>query len=148
MTEIEMKHWLNRAFYANKKQNALEQIVKQCRIQAQCTSINYESNTDKPTGAQNGVESAYLKLAEVEEKAQEQKKECVKVISEIQNAIALLHNDDLEAVLINRYLNYMSIEETAEFMNYAPRTVRMKQKQAIEKLCPLLPCFASFDVIS
>lgn len=148
MTEIEMKQWLNRAFYANKKAKALDSLAEQCRIQAQGTSINYEGNdAGKSSGSQNGTESAYIKLAEVEEKAREQKKECVKVIAEIQNAIAQLHNDDLEAVLINRYLNYMTIEETAEFMNYATRTIKLKQKEAVRKLCTILPCIALFDVI-
>lgn len=148
MTELELKHWLNRAFYADKKAKALDALAQQCRERAQGLTVNWECNdTGKSDGAQNGTESALLKLADIERKALDLRLECANILSETLTAIWKLEDDDLEAVLINRYVLYYTIEQTAEIMNYAPRTVRKKQKQAVEKLCLKMPCNASFDVV-
>ena len=134
---LEIKQWLNRAFHANNKAKALARFAEQCRENAQGTSINYEGNDAGKSGSsENGTEKAYIKLAEAEEKARQQKQECERLILEIQNVISTLHDDELEAVLINRYLNFMSVERTAEFMHYDSRTVMRKVNKAIEKLSP------------
>lgn len=44
MTENEIKAWLNRAFYADKKVKAVEMLVQQCRERAQGLSVCYECN--------------------------------------------------------------------------------------------------------
>lgn len=148
MTELELKHWLNRAFYADKKAKALDALAQQCRERAQGLTVNWECNdTGKSDSAQNGTESALMKLADIERKALDLRLECANILSETLTAIWKLEDDDLEAVLINRYVLYYTIEQTAEIMNYAPRTVRKKQKQAVEKLCLKMPCNASFDVV-
>lgn len=148
MTEEEVKEWLNRAFYANKKAKALEEFVERCKTSAEGVSGCCKRNDmGKSTGSKNGTEKAFISLADVESKAKKQKDKTVGIVSEVQDAIALLCDDDLEAVLINRYLNFHTIEETAEIMSYSPRTVRDKQKKAVKKLCLLLPCFASLDVL-
>lgn len=148
MDELELRHWLNRAFYANKKAKALEALAEQCRERAQGLSMCSDSNDKgKSDGAENGTENALMRLAEIEERIIKLRVECANIMSETLEAIWSLHDDDLEAVLINRYILYYTIEQTAEIMHYAPRTVRKKQKQAIEKLCPLVPCNASFDVV-
>lgn len=96
----------------------------------------------KCSGSKNGAESAMMMLADAEEQYRACKAELEKVTAEISDAISQLHDDDLEAVLINRYLNCMTTESTAEFMHYAARTIRAKQRIAIKKLCTLMPCFA------
>lgn len=134
--ELDTRHWLNRAFYADKKAKALEMLVMQCRERATGLVRSSEGNdTCKNSTAKNGTESALMRLAEIEEKAEHQKAEAVKVSAEIQDAISKLHDDDLEAVLINRYLNFLTIEQTAEIMNYHPNTVKAKVKAAVMKIC-------------
>lgn len=146
--ELELRHWLNRAFYADKKAKALDALVQQCRERAQGLTANWECNdTGKSDGAENGTENALMRLAEIEQKALNLRLECADILAETLTAIWKLEDDDLEAVLINRYVLFYTIEQTAEIMNYAPRTVRKKQKQAIEKLCLLMPCNAYSDVI-
>ncbi len=148
MTELELKHWLNRAFYADKKAKTLDALAQQCRERAQGLTVNWECNdTGKSDSAQNGTENALMKLADIERKALDLRLECANILSETLAAIWKLEDDDLEAVLINRYVLYYTIEQTAEIMNYAPRTVRKKQKKAVEKLCLKMPCNASFDVV-
>lgn len=133
--ELELRHWLNRAFYADKKAKALDALVQQCRERAQGLTANWECNdTGKSDGAENGTENALLRLAEIERKALDLRLECAGILSETLAKIWELHDDDLEAVLINRYVLFYTIEQTADIMHYAPRTVKLKQKQAIEKL--------------
>lgn len=135
--ELELRHWLNRAFYADKKAKALDMLVSQCRERAEGLVRFSEGNdTCKNSTSKNGTEDALIKLTEMEEKAEAQKTEAVNVSAEIQNAISLLHDDDLEAVLIHRYLNFLTVDKTAEIMNYSPETIKRKQRTAIEKLTP------------
>lgn len=148
MTEPDLRHWLNRAFYADKKAKALDALVQQCRERAQGLTASWECNdTGRSDSTENGTENALMRLAEIEQKALNLRVECADILAETLTAIWKLEDDDLEAVLINRYVLFYTIEQTAEIMNYAPRTVRKKQKQAIEKLCLLMPCNAYSDVI-
>ena len=134
--ELETRHWLNRAFYADKKAKALEMLVRQCRERAEGLSRCSEGNDKgRSDSAENGTENALMKLAEMERKADEQKAEAVNVSAEIQGTISKLHDDDLEAVLIHRYILFHTIEQTAEMMNYHPNTVKSKVKKAVQKLC-------------
>lgn len=138
-----VKKWLNRAFYADKKVKAIEMLVQQCRERAESISACYECNDKgKSTGFKNGTENALIKLADTEQKLQRQLSELVGISDEISDAVSKLDDNDLETVLIHRYILFHTIEETAELMHYSPRTVRDKQRTAIEKLCLLLPCFA------
>ena len=73
--EAEIKYWLNRAFFAEKKANALEMLVKQCRERAQGLTHNSEGNDKgKSDSTANGTENALMKLAEMEMKANEYKR--------------------------------------------------------------------------
>lgn len=141
MTENEVKKFLKSHFFATQKIKALEIEKKQLRIDAQGGSVSYEGNY--PSTKRNGVEAALMTLSEKEEKIDNEINKLKKKQEKVRTAIDLLHDDDLESVLINRYITYHTIEETAEFMNYAPRTVRKKQKQAYEKLCLIMPCNAA-----
>lgn len=135
-----MKAFLNRAFYADKKIAALNMLIAQTRERAQGLSRSSDGNLKgKSDSNNNSTESALLRLAELEQQAQVQRVYAADVLLEIQQKIALLRDDDFETVLTHRFLLYNTIEQTAELMNYAPRTVRQKQKQAIEKLCQLMP---------
>ena len=105
MTELELKHWLNRAFYADKKAKALDALAQQCRERAQGLTVNWECNdTGKSDSAQNGTENALMKLADIERKALDLRLECANILSETLAAIWKLEDDDLEAVLINMYV--------------------------------------------
>ena len=140
MTTEEMKRWLNRAFYADKKITALNMLIVQCRERAQGLSRSSDTNEKgRSDTTNNNTESAIMKLVETERQAEEQRTNATNAVKEIQEAIAKLGDDDLETVLTHRYLLFHTIEQTADIMNYAPRTVRQKQKLAIEKLCQLMP---------
>lgn len=133
--EIKVKNWLNRAFYAEKKVKALDMLVRQHRMHAEGFHGSGEHNyTGKSDTVLNGTENAFMKLVDMEQKYSDRKAELFKISDEISKAIAELHDDDLETVLINRYLLFHTIEQTAELMHYSTRTVKRKQKKAIQKL--------------
>lgn len=146
--EREVKHWLNRAFYADKKAKALEMLLRQCRERAESVSICCEGNDKgKCSGSKNGTENALIKLIDTEQKLQRQIFELLDISDEISEAISKLEDDDLETVLIYRYILFHTIEETAEIMNYSTETVRRKTNKAIKKLCEnVLEC-GSLDVV-
>lgn len=133
--EIKVKNWLNRAFYADKKIKALDMLLKASKMHAEgLDRVRQYNYTGKSDTRLNGTENAFLKLSDIERKYNEQKQEMIKISDEISEAIAELHNDDLETVLMHRYLLFHTIEQTAKFLNYSPETVKRKQRKAIEKL--------------
>lgn len=141
MEELELRHWLNRAFYADKKAKALDMLVRRCRERATgLTGASEGNDKGKSDSAKNGTENALMQLAEMERKAKEQEDMAIKAAAEIQDAITKLQDDDLEAVLINRYLNFLTAEQTAEAMNYTSRTIKSKTKKAITKLSTVFHC--------
>lgn len=101
----------------------------------------------KSSGCKNGTEDALIRLADTEHKLQRQIIELAAVSDEIFDAISKINDDDLETVLIHRYILFHTIEETAEIMNYSTETVRRKTNKAIRKLCEnVLEC-GSLDVV-
>ena len=137
MTENEKKAWLSRAFYADKKRSALETLAKRQRERAEGFRSIYGSNDKgKSDSSVNGTENALMRLADISFRLEQEIIELSVIEDEIRLAISRLCSDDLEAVLINRYLNYMTIEETAKAMGYSVDTVKRKQRSAIRKLTP------------
>lgn len=133
--QLEIKRWLNRAFYAEKKVKALKTFLRLCRERAEGLSVCCEGNDKgKCSGSKNGTEDALMKLVDTEHKLQRQIIELVAISDEIFDAISKIGDDDLETVLIHRYILFHTIEETAEIMNYGRETVKRKTNQAIEKL--------------
>ena len=140
MTENDVRKFLKSHFKATQKIKALELEKIQLRMDAQGGSVSYDGNY--PSAKRNAVESNLIRLGAREQEIDEEIVQLKRKRDRVRETIDQLCDDDLEAVLINRYITYHTVEETAEIMNYAPRTVRKKQKQAFEKLCLLVPCFA------
>ena len=140
--ELKVNNWLNSAFYADKKIKALDMLLKASKMHAEgLDGVRQYNYTGKSDTRLNGTENAFLKLSDIERKYNEQKQEMIKISDEISKAIAELHDDDLETVLMHRYLLFHTIEQTAEFLNYSQETVRRKTNNSREKLCEkLLEC--------
>ncbi len=135
--QLEMIAWLNRAFYAEKKVKALESLRNSDRERAQRITANYEGNDKGKSDTRlNGTEEALITLAESEEKYDNALKEYSLMRQEIEKAIENLHNPVIEAIFIYRYLEYLSMEQIAEAMNYDLRTIQRKHKYGLEKLSP------------
>lgn len=133
MTESEMREYLEGHFYASKKIKALEAEKTQLRLSAQGGAISYEGNY--AVSKENGTERKLIHLANDEAEIDEEIRQLREKQHEIRHTIDLLEDDDLESVLIYRYIAYNTEAETAVGLNYAPRTVQEKVKKAIRKLC-------------
>lgn len=133
MTEADMREYLEGHFYASKKIKALEAEKMQLRLNAQGGSISYESNYT--ASKENGTERTLMSLADEEAEIDKKIKYLKAKQHNIRHTIDLLDDDDLESVLIYRYIAYRTESETAVELNYAPRTVQEKVKKAIRKLC-------------
>lgn len=64
--------------------------------------------------------------------------QCLEKMQAVRDAIRLLEDDNLESVLLMRYINHLTIEQTADALNYARQTIKDKTNKAIAKLCPKL----------
>lgn len=136
MTQEEMKHWLKRGFYAQKRTEVLKDIIANIREQAQNLS---RSRTDTAPASDavafSRTEQALRELAEMKSRYIIEQCRLAGIKAEIAATIATLENDDLQAVLESRYLLMRTAEQTAEALHYDVRTVRYKQKRAVERLC-------------
>lgn len=133
MTEVQMRNYLEGHFYASKKIKALEEERRQLRINAQGGAVSYEGNYT--TTKQNASERNLVCLADEEKRIDDEVIRLREEQQKVRKLIAQLHDNDLEAVLIYRYILHHTIEDAAEELNYHPNTVKEKIKRAIGKLC-------------
>ena len=133
MTEIEMRNFLEGHFYASKKIKALEAERKQFRLSAQGGAVGYEGVSSATR--QNSTERNLVSLADEEQKIDDEIARLKETQRKVRKLIDELHDDDLEAILIYRYILHHTIEESAEELHYHPNTVKEKIKRATAKLC-------------
>lgn len=149
--QSELIKWLKRAFYAEKKLKALEHLRESDRERAErITSVLGGNVKGKSDTRQNTVENSLIRLACSEEKYERFLDRYVSIREEVEKKISDLHNDELEALFIYRYLDYMTIEKIAEEMHYDERTVRRKHKDGLEKMSAnvrFCPCMSAGNVI-
>lgn len=134
--QTKKRDWLNRAFYAEKKLNALLHKRECDRQRAQRITAAIECNDKgKSDGHSNGTEAALFKLLGSDEEYSSYLKEYLDIRHEIETAIHTLEDPELEAVLIYRYLDFVpSHERIAEKMNYSVGTVKRRYKKALSKV--------------
>ena len=138
-----LRDFLESHFYASKKITALEAERRQLRMNAAGGAVSYEGNYTTPHPS--STERILMRLADEEEAIDEQIVQLREQQHKVRVLISELHDNDLEAVLIYRYILHHTVEDTAGLLHYAVRTVQVKQKKAIRKLCTLLHCFAPSD---
>lgn len=130
------REWLNRAFYAEKKLNALL-LKRECdRQRARRITAAIECNDKgKSDSRSNGTEEALFKLLGSDEEYSTYLKEYLDIRHEIEMAIHTLENPEQEAVLIYRYLDFVpSLEKIAEKMSYSVETVKRRYKKGMTKI--------------
>lgn len=114
--------WLNRALYAEKKLNALKRLTERDKKRAKDISVG------------NNAEKVLTTLAASEEKYNRFLEKYNNSRAEIEKTIESLHDDKIEAIFIDRYLNNMTTEQIAEKMHYSVITIERYHKKGIEKL--------------
>lgn len=139
LEQMETSAWLNRAFYKEKKVRALRSLLERDRARAQGLSVNYEGiDKGHSDGRENGVEAALQICAETSEAYDKALCEYDTIRREVSQIINGMHDDELEAIFIYRYLDGMSMEEIAERMHYDSRTILRKHKIGLDKLSPVV----------
>ncbi len=129
-------NWLNRAFYAEKAAKAYLEKCEREKSLAQRLSRTFSESSGS---SGNSTEDALIRLAVTEQQTQQKLKELVCIREEIAEAIQQIDDNDLQAVLVWHYLNYLTFEQTAEKMHYDERTIRRKHKKALDKIVLLCP---------
>lgn len=134
------REWLNRAFYAEKKLNALLHKRECDRQRARHITAAIDGNDKgKSDGRSNSTEAALFKLLGSDEEYSSYLKEYLDIRHEIETAIHTLEDPEIEAIFIHRYLDYMKLDEIAEKMHYCYRTIKNRHKDGLNKLCPYFP---------
>lgn len=130
------REWLNRAFYAEKKLNALLHKRECDRQRARRITAAIDGNDKgKSDNRSNGTEEALFKLLGSDEEYSTYLKEYLDIRHEIEAAIHSLEDPELEAVLIYRYLDFVpSLERIAEKMSYSYETIKNKHKKGLNCL--------------
>lgn len=139
MTEEQIikRNWLNRAFCAEKKLNALYDKCKRDRERAERVSQVYGGvDKGKSDSKQNGTQKLLDALADSIEEYSRYASEYAEIRREVENAIRTLNDAELEAIFIHRHLNYAKVDRIAEIMHYSNRTIIDKYKKGLEKFAP------------
>ena len=133
MTEeqTEKKAWLSRAFHAEKAAMAWRAKLERDRSLAERIS---RSGSGSGGASGNGTENALIRLAQTEEETQERLQELVNIREEISTAIRTVEDNDMQAILVRRYLVYETFETIADKMHYDESTIRRKHKKALDKI--------------
>ena len=116
--QLDKIEWLNRAFRADLKANALMAVQEQERKMMLSLGVGEEKISSK------AIDDVIDRLIDVR--------------VEISNAIAGINDCELEAILNYRYLAYKNMQDIADLMHYDKSTVQRKHKKAIEKMCHAL----------
>lgn len=150
LEQMETSAWLNRAFYKEKKVRALRSLLERDRARAQGLAVNYEGiDKGHSDGRENGVEAALQICAETSEAYDKALCEYDTIRREVSQVINGMHDDELEAIFIYRYLYGLSMEEIAERMHYDRSTIQRKHKIGLEKVatqCNTMPLHATIHV--
>lgn len=112
--QLDKIEWLNRAFRADLKANALMAVQEQERKMMLSLGVGEEKISSE------AIDDVIDRLIDVR--------------VEISNAIDSLNDYEYEAILNYRYLAYKSMQDIADLMHYDKSTVQRKHKKAIEKL--------------
>ena len=113
-------------------------------------AVNYEGiDKGNSDGRENGVEAALQICAETSEAYDKALCEYDTIRREVSQVINGMHDDELEAIFIYRYLYGLSMEEIAERMHYDRSTIQRKHKIGLEKVatqCNTMPLHATIHV--
>lgn len=133
--QLEIIHWLNGAFYADKKLQALKAQRDRLRTLSQHITVCYGGNDKgKSDGRSNNTENALMKLAEINEQIDNEINNLMQMYSKIDTAINCIDDDIAQVIFRRRYLAFQTIGKIAEEMHYSVSTVKRKFRKTIEKL--------------
>lgn len=141
MTEAEIKEYLKSPLEIRKKVNALKECRRQCRERAECISGRLKGNDKSNSNhSVNGTEDSLTALLDSEEKLIAEIHRLTQNEKEVREFISNLHSDELETVLIHRYVLGHTLTQTSTLMFCSPETIKRKSTLAIKLLSKLTRC--------
>lgn len=131
------KNYLNRGWYIENEITALIKAKEKAFTQAtNCTSII--SDTPSSITNVNSTEEKYLKYSIAVEKLDKQIVEHINQLNiiktEVLTAINTVDNSVLRAILIYRYIDFMTFEQIAVEMNYSYKQITRLHGKALQKV--------------
>ena len=136
MTEEQLKKidWLNRAFRADQKVNALIAVQEQNKSLACRCTATYGGDGSTSGSHTNSQEAILHKICDQSIEIDFLIDHLADMRKEIGNVIATVGDDELEAILYQRYLAYKSIQEIADSMHYDRKTIQRKHVKSLDKI--------------
>ena len=118
------KEWLNRGRALNKTIEGLEKAKARAYDIAVGTAAELTEKVQESHG--NSVEDRLVTYADYCREIDEHKIELLKILKEIMEAIMKVEDGRLRALLIGRYLSFMSWEQVAEEIGQSDRWTRTR----------------------
>lgn len=118
------KEWLNRGRALNKTIEGLEKAKARAYDIAVGTAAELTEKVQESRG--NSVEDRLVTYADYCRRIDEHKTELLKILKEIMEAIMKVEDGRLRALLIGRYLSFMSWEQVAEEIGQSDRWTRTR----------------------
>ena len=118
------KEWLNRGRALNKTIEGLEKAKARAYDIAVGTAAELTEKVQESHG--NSVEDRLVTYADYCRRIDEHKTELLKILKEIMEAIMKVEDGRLRALLIGRYLSFMSWEQVAEEIGQSDRWTRTR----------------------
>lgn len=124
-------NYLNQARHLQKKIQALKNLKQDNKM---LSGMSYENTGAKNCNNSNSVECKMFRIADMSLKIDEEIQRLERLTDEIFTVICNLDDDELETILIYRFLQFMTIGNIAKEMHYDEKTVSRKLHKAIEKI--------------
>lgn len=129
------KEYMSQAFYLDRKIKAKERQLEALKAHAIYAGPIYEEKVSSSPSSKSAIESAVVRIVELEKEIQTQIGELVSLKSEIERTIHSIGNDQYEALLEMRYLAFMGWDEIATRMNLSKRYVFKVHGRALDCIC-------------
>jgi predicted DNA-binding protein (UPF0251 family) len=124
-------NYLNQARHLRKKIQALKNLKQDNKM---LSGMSYENTGAKNCNNYNNTECKMFRIVDMSIKIDEEIQRLERLTDEIFTVICNLDDDELETILIYRFLQFMTIGNIAKEMHYDEKTVSRKLHKAIEKI--------------
>lgn len=131
MTIEEVKSYLGRAFYLDKRIQCFEEEISMIESHLYKCTPSY-NNVGGST--QSTFEFTLDRLLNYRDRLNNEWDELIKAKKQIKSTIDSLSDDIQRLVLVERYINYKSYEDIARNLGYSVRQIHNIKKQAIKNI--------------
>jgi len=126
------KEYLSQAYYLDKRIKSRERQLEALKAHAVYAGPIYDEKVSASPSCRSAMESAAVRIVELEKEIQSQIEELVSLKSEIEKAIHSIGNDQYETLLEMRYLAFMGWKEIAARLGYSGKYVYEVHGRALE----------------